>query len=421
MKAIGLTLLLCLLNLLLSAQSEMTLMNGWIKPLEGDTIYTKIEYLNWDQNPGAIRFLSGGGLKEVSPLEIQSFMVAGEHYLSYIGQVIDRPYKVTDLERSPGISYRQDTVFLKYRLAGSRSLLTYKDRNSKTHLFYQLRRESPVELEYYQYMVSLVENRVTVKDAGTFKGQLAVILAGCEEIPRRFRGLRYDFHEVAKLFKMYFECKGETLSHEAEKSKYRPGIGLSAGITFLSYAMESDVFPRLEELAYQGKWSPKFGIWHELYIPRTNRRFSILNELHYLSHSYQGSGSYPTQNFGEEYTYTIDSEYFRFVTGFRGSKWQEENSRLFAEFGFSFNFGTHDSYQRVRRYDLDDMLTYDQTSEIVPSVGFNPTVLFGIGYQKGPLGFIGRYEYGFNGFTTVATVGSASSRVDVLVAFKLIN
>ena len=84
---------------------------GFVVENNGDTVKGSIDYKRWDRSPTKISFKSVTQSKVYSPLDITSFKVANEIYISAIVDVDRSPHKIAEADNSPNPIYEKDTVF----------------------------------------------------------------------------------------------------------------------------------------------------------------------------------------------------------------------------------------------------------------------------------------------------------------------
>src|SRR5688572_12361665 len=142
---------------------------GFVVENNGDTVKGSIDYKRWDRSPTKITFKSVTQSIVYSPLDIKSFTVTNEVYISAIVDVDRSPFKITELDNSPNPSYEKDTVFLQSLIQGEKSLLHLKDESAKNH-FYIVDNGSFVPLVYKQYTIETKESSKALTENLAYKG-----------------------------------------------------------------------------------------------------------------------------------------------------------------------------------------------------------------------------------------------------------
>ena len=109
---------------------------GFVVTNNGDTLDGSIDYKRWDRSPGRISFKTSSESKVYAPLDIKSFMVANETYVSAIVDVDISPFKIGELDDVSQPIFSKDTVFLQSLIEGDKEFTLFERPKWKKSFLY---------------------------------------------------------------------------------------------------------------------------------------------------------------------------------------------------------------------------------------------------------------------------------------------
>lgn len=283
----------------ISAQSNF--LDGYIINAQKDTIRGKIDYKNWERNPSQISFKSE---KENNPstyksYDITGFYVNNEFYQTEIVKLEVSSQDLPTMTTSKQSIFSSDTLFLRLLIKGQASLYLYKDEKFRQHFFIK-KNEMPIEeLVFRKYKDG--ENIVVTQRK--YLNQLSFYFSDCSSKIKISEKLAYEQEALKSLFNEYNQCKGNSVdSYKAEKEKTSVEISLLAGVSSTKLDWISDEFNNGIVTANFNK-STNFttGIGFDLVTARSNRRWSIYNEILLKSYKTSGESSIGTSKYDLRY------------------------------------------------------------------------------------------------------------------------
>ncbi|HEX3080091.1 MAG TPA: hypothetical protein VHQ04_06495, partial [Puia sp.] len=132
----------------LAGFSNASLFPGYYVNQKGDTIRCKIEFNDWNLNPGSVKIQVGDKRMEFTPNDIKGFGVDGyDDYISATVQTHTAPVAGKDVPTQFSDSVTTNTYFLKILNRGFYSLYNLVS-TERVYLFYQMKDSSVHELVY---------------------------------------------------------------------------------------------------------------------------------------------------------------------------------------------------------------------------------------------------------------------------------
>ncbi|MTI41539.1 hypothetical protein [Fulvivirga lutimaris] len=350
--------------------------DGLVITNEGDTIPAKIENNDWKKNPQNINYqTSEGTAASYSPTEIKGFFIESsqEWYQSAIMELDKSSLKDGDVvngRHQTGVQL--DTVFLRLLIKGKLSLYTITDENSREHFVID-GGKGLEELRIGKKKVTEEYQGVTVKEGVVnldyWKPQLDAAIADCPSVTYKHRIARYEEKTFVKLITAYNNCGGQNKSTYVKPTeKAILNLALSAGAINTKMSLEGNDYGKVNTNP-DAVITPYLGLSFDVLLPRSNRSWSISNDLLYRS-------------------YNIDDFFkvsqIKLITTLRYRFPSKSNSRFFI--GAGLNNGV-----AVKR-EIDG----EKANEFMR--GHEQGLLFELGLQSKKLGYIFRYE-STNGFS----------------------
>lgn len=408
------TVVLIFLGIFISQTSfaQENYLQGHIISLKGDTIHGFIDYRNWDRNPQQIHFKEKTSSENIiyTPTQINSFSVNNENYVGAVVKIETSPNKTSSLESDSRFKFDTDTCFLQVIVAGVKSLYRYKNSNWKD--FFYIKEGADINLlEQKKYLKKLGDKDV-VKENKRFLGQLAIYFNDCSSIQAKLKKTVYSRKSLVKLFNYYYETTHSVIkfTHKTEEISFK--VGALAGLSITQLDFSSDGIPYLANSDYSQSENLTFGLFLNLILPKSQKKWSIYNELLFSSYEVKGEfedfySLYQTEmayrylklNNMVRYTYPFKKTSVFFNVGISNGVAVDIKNRLVKK--STINENKEDIYALA----LDETRKYEQ--------GF----LVGIGTKFKNYGFELRYENS-NGMSNLSNLSSKVKRYYFLLSYQ---
>jgi len=391
-----------------STFAQKNIQPGYIVNLSNDTVRGFIDYKNWDKNPDKIDFYTSAetAATEYQPVQLKSFAVSGETYVSAVVEMDDSPYRTEDLKE--GIKYNiiTDTVFLLTLVKGEKSLYYFMDNKAKVH-FYIPGSKGFELLLFKQYLRrDEITGDLKVAKIVTFAGQLNLYLQDCSSIGTKLKLLKYERKSLVNLFQYYYDCTQKKMLTQNTAVSRTHEIGVLTGVSFTSLKYLSGM-PYLTDADFPVSTNFSAGLFYNILFPRNFGRLSISNEVLYNSFLTE---CYYTDDNNTAVTTRIGLSYI-IMHNMVQYKFPMAKADFFLKGGVSVGFGFNETnYQK-----------FDETLSQRPSEGeaFNKmskaylgvNVGMGLDYKKFTLQ--GRYVLGFNKSDFTASYTAVNSRTNI--------
>ena len=372
---------------------------GYVILANGERIEGFIKYQDRESNPEKVVFSTteGGEKKTYFPLDLQSFGVADERFLSRILETEISPRKTGELTYASDLKIRMDTVFLRVLIQGGKNL--YHLRNdSWIDNFYIGEGEDIALLGYKPYL----ENGRKLMDNIAYKSQLEKFLKECPNRMELIEETEYNLSDLEDLFLDYYECVGSEFDFHHPRQKMKVQFGVVAGMTHTKIKI-SHSDPLLSSISFPSSLTPTGGVFLDALIPRSGYRWSIYNELHFSSFKtgvdYAGripSVFSPSGRTDLDYAYLVLNNMIRYTVPVGPVK-------LFANAGISNGVA-------LKAEDNEDVL-------IPVKRRHEQSLLIGGGVGYGRFSLEGRFQRG-NGMSTVRSLRTPTNRIHVLAGFR---
>jgi len=209
----------------LAGFSNASLFPGYYIDQKGDTIHCKIEFNDWNLNPGSIKVQVSDRRMEFTPNDIRGFGVDGyDDYISARVQTHTAPVSGKDIPAQYSDSVSTNIYFLKILNRGFYSLYDLVS-TERVYLFYQLKDSSMHELVY---------RTKTSNDSLFVDQQYKNVLLGffvqeglTDKYFNRVSNTMYTASEIQSLFNILNDSHGGYSYHKKAKQEFQ--IQLFAG------------------------------------------------------------------------------------------------------------------------------------------------------------------------------------------------
>ena len=382
---------------------------GFVVENNGDTVKGSIDYKRWDRSPTKIAFKSVTQSKVYAPLDIKSFQVANENYVSAIVDVDRSPHKIAEVDNSPNPIFEKDTVFLQSLIHGEKSLLHLKDESSKNH-FYIVDNGSFVPLVYKQYTIETKKSSKALAENKAYKGVLALYLRNVPDIQQKLENTRYNSGSLTKLFEYYYEHSTTTMeySNKRPEGRFELGIASGASLTTLDFSGPAEY---LSELELEPSVNPVLGFFCDVKLLRSNG-WRISNDFFYSAFNFDDET--PVQA-SPDYTAiaAFKFEYIKTAHMLQMNLLRKRSLYIAAGFSTGFAF-THNSQTTIIYNGGGTKSTRDFDAS-----KFDFGYVGGLGFHASRWNVEARYEYSISGISNIASVDSDLSRLFIFVKYRI--
>lgn len=399
------------------ANGQANYLPGHIITLDSDTLKGFIDYRNWDKNPDNISFVTviGDPGKMYRPLQIESFQVNNEIYLSEIVETETSPKDTERLNSFFELNIRIDTTFLRTLVDGPKSLYYYKN-NLGIENFY-IRENNIVQLLAYKKYRKSIDSKIAVAENRGYVGQLSTYLKNCSPGTDAIRKTAYDNPDLIKLFEAYYNCKGSSPFYLSTKEKMQPEFGFIAGTSISTLVFTGEEFDYLVNTNYSNSVNFSGGLSLNIVIPRSLGRWSIYNELLFTSYKVTGSNIEEIrEDYYNEHVSTIARSYLKLNNLIR-YKYPLGENFIFINIGISNGFAISESGDFVYQQVFFDQVRPLTSYALENTRSYEQGLIGGMGFQMKRFSIDLRYEKG-NGISDVSNLKSSSKRIYFLVGYR---
>lgn len=396
-------------------------MKGYIITNDKDTVQGLIDYRNWPINPDEIVFKQSINSEKTryKPLEINSFFVNNEHYVAATVDVeIIRP----EIGRSPYIhefdSY-EVTTFLKTVIEGYVSLYHYKS-NSIYEQYYLYKNEKFNRLIYRKYLKEGEKGKEYLFEDNAYRKQLYNHLSDCPSIKDALPRTRFNRNSLVNILTKYHQCINKVPSFKMVKEKTTFDIGVIGGATITQLRFNSSLYSLryLTENDFPTSISYSAGVFLEIILPRSQRKWSLLNE--FMVSNYKVNGLF--QDDIALYIYSkhdveFDLTYFKLYTSLRYS-YPMNKSQLFINVGLGNGFlqvNTNNEDIYIKRHTFDSTEQKEALESVRP---VENNIVLGAGWKFNRISVELRGEIG-NGIANDTELRSLCNRYHLLVGLRI--
>ncbi|HLO60297.1 MAG TPA: hypothetical protein VK179_16215 [Bacteroidales bacterium] len=411
-----------------SLYSQENFIEGYIVSTKNDTLYGKIDYREWLQNPERIDFLnSNSKITAYSPYDILGFNVSGESYKSATVKTEQSPVNTQELNFSPELILKTKTVFLLNLVDGEKQLFVYHDSLGKEH-FYIPTDSGMTLLIYKVYLHSYTKSELFTLNIGrtepitdirmenkTYTGQLAKYLEDCQPVFSQLSAVRYTQNDITELFNQYKKsCHPELAIHRIKKITIE--FGFVTGISLNSMKFGNNETYAFSKTSYSYFPNIVAGFSIDARLRGNSNKWSIYNEV--LVAPYHIEGEYLSYRNNDWYTLhktEISVPYTRMNNMLR-FRYPLKKLFLSVNAGLSTGYGRirHNSWQKdikqysIEKQELETAIRFTDSFDL----GFNAG--FGCRYRRWSID--ARWEKG-DGMSTLSALKSHTLRYYFLLGY----
>ena len=413
----------CLTNQL-SLQAQQNFVSGSIVLLNGEKLEGQIDYRNSERNPESIRFRAneGASIETYAPIDIRSFSVAGELFVSKIVKVDKSERgKMDNIKATLVEDIVLDTVFLSTRVEGKANLYYLKDENYKTHFF--IEKDTILEeLVYRKYLKTPDEGKPYIASEEKFKGQLNYYFSDCTTTKAKISKLSYENKPMVKLFEKYNECvNADYLLFNQESYDSKVKINAVGGLVMTTLSFDAEIgFTVYPPADFGYSFLPIAAVAFDLVVPRNRNRWSFLNELSYKP--YKLSTQYTVAENENDYS-NVDMRfnlgYLKLTTAFKYRQPMNTSKLrpfIYLGMGNAMAIKTTNSIE-IEKVFYSSVSTKEEDA-IDPFRRYEQSYVFGLGVNIDKFNVDFRYEQG-NGMSSFLNLQAKTKSFYVLVNYQL--
>ncbi|MGE0079319.1 MAG: outer membrane beta-barrel protein [Bacteroidales bacterium] len=317
---------------------------------------TEFKYKINDEDP--VRMLNILTIKEFGVYDVSKFVRSTVK--------IDRSSdEIANLSYIRNPIFKEESLFLNVLIEGKASLYMYVDGNFK-RFFYKIEDSDIKQLIYKQYFVGK-----SIAINNFYMQQLFNDLK-CQSITSNYiRNVGYNKKQLQQLFVKYNECLNvDFVNYEPKQKKILINLSFRPGFNFSKLKIEN---PRanVNSVNLDNELSFRLGLEAEFILPFNKNKWGIIIEPTYQYYKTKKTEE-AIDITGGVVVYDIDYKSIELPLGFRHYFYFNEDSKLFANISFVFDFSKNSSVEYKRR----DGLVFNSLK-----VKSNPNFAFGIGYK----------------------------------------
>ena len=264
------------------AWSQPNFIPGVVITNQGDTLHGQIDFRNRDKNPDKILFRKEGETTSTrySPLDIQSFKVNNEVYVSAIVNMSLSSRKPGSLDDEADLKTAMDTTFLQALIQGDKSLYYLKNREGIENFY--IRQGDQFRLLVYNVYKSTRENKIRINKK--YVGQLVLYFNNASSIRQQIQKTDYNRTSLEKLFQAYYQQTSSAPKFQKKKDKGTLAYGIVAGVSISQVNFSGDGYAYLTSTDISPSVNPTAGLFLNFILPRSQEKWSIYNELNFNSY-----------------------------------------------------------------------------------------------------------------------------------------
>lgn len=309
MKKLALFSVLILFFVQLSFSQE-NFVPGYIVKQPGDTIQGLIDYRNWGKNPKNVCFKNNSQAATAcfSPSEIIGFGVKEDAYVSGFVEIELSERNLNHISPERELKLRTDTVFLLTLVNGEKSLYLYRDSRGYEHFYFRQGSEFKL-LIYKKFLKKYVPNyndmngiKHAAMENKRYVGQLLLYLNDEPSLVSLINRSSYTQESLVGVFKAYYKATQADPEIIVESQKDKVEFGVLGGMTISSIDFSQTGINSFDKVDYGGSVNFTGGFYCDLIISRNLEKWSLNNEVLYIS--FQSTGSYED--------YRSENQYLRF-------------------------------------------------------------------------------------------------------------
>ncbi|WP_259069023.1 PorT family protein [Mucilaginibacter sp. X4EP1] len=342
-------LVLFLLPLFSLAQSNYKA--GYVVNAEGDTVRGFINYKQWDQNPGKIKFkssVSAADAKTFTVKDIAAFAISGyENYQRFAVSVSNGPLDINKMESTLDTTFHTDTVFLRVCASGKKlTLYSFTDKIKQRFYYLENGGAQPLELTFQAH---LNEKQNTVEYIRLYKSELTDIAQKLKVAQKVLYDISKIEYTEPELIKIMVEINGPQTAQFSQPSVSgsRWFVGVGGTASQLKFEGTANPFPNNKPTTV---YSPKITFGLDCFPNKIVKRFFIRIEYSFEINKYNNSDA---NNLGYETTVST-LNFTRYNSTLTPQAvlniFNNASFKFFISAGVGLNFAAYNHYQTVTSY-----------------------------------------------------------------------
>jgi hypothetical protein len=258
-----------------------------LTPTVRDTVYGEIKFEGWRNTPKMIEFRTAGQstVQTFYPQNCKGFGLQYEtHWEHYLNYTIELEISETDLtkitmDKQP--KYKKEVLFLRAIYTGTAASLWEYEADNRMHLFLQKEAEIPTELVKKRYYTDV--NSTQIADNDMYKQELFVLFAKCEKAKNliNWLSLPYKDAQIAEVIAAYNTCQDSPTLYKIKKEDMTAKFGILAAVSASALKIQTTSATSESPMTLAGTG----GVSLNLILPRTQKKWSIYNDLLYFSYT----------------------------------------------------------------------------------------------------------------------------------------
>jgi hypothetical protein len=415
------TLLLTLAGMAVSQHSfcQKHFLPGYIISQSGDTLRGLIDYRGWDSNPKEVNFKTEANSSPhtFTPLNIVGFHVANETYKGAIVENEVSPDHLSEIGYNRSFMLQKDTTFLLALIEGAKSLYLYKGNADKEQFY--INNNGKFDLLLSKKYKEDKEGSVYEKEDRKYTQQLFLYLQDCPTITSKFAKLSYNRGSLVELFDNYYHCTSAQPTSRIQNEGIKCEYGVTAGMTSTSVNFKnSGDLKFLENTHFNHSVNPTAGLFLEFIFPRSQKKWSIYNEIAYASYKFKGTYNEPPFDRNSFiYTSTVGHSTLSMYNMLR-FKYPVGPIFLYLNAGISNAYLFNETNLLAFVHIYNDQPFYTSTTAAIPYTRkYSNGFILGLGAKYHRCCLDCRYER-TNGMSDVVTLGSFVNRFYMQVGYR---
>ena len=310
-----------------------------------------IKNVDWKNNPSQFTFK----LKENDATQTADIKTTKEFGVTNVSRFvrsevyIDRsPEVIARMNKDRYPYWKKETLFLRVLIEGDANLYYFDDAESHLY-FFNVKDDTIGQLIYKRYRTegsALGVNR-------SFLQQLVENLRCGDNPIQEMEKMKYELDDLTKFFTRYNTCvsgKSNIIDEKSIRSKFNFVFRVKSGIDYYKFSATSAFnFLGTPNINMPPKVSPRIGLELETILPFNKNKWGIFLEPTLQFYQATDNAS----------NYSIKYSTFDIPLGFRHYFFLNDNSKIFLDFAYLFEFNLGKNYVRSPSRSLDyDLLRY---------------------------------------------------------------
>ena len=361
--------------------------NATVKLIDGTFISGSVEFDDSYRTPEELIIFNNGEKWMYTPDQVDQIEFDNKIYIARILEIDQTDTNLNSIaEKINEISIRKH-VFLRKRVGGNASLLTYKD--TRVHYFVAKDAEI-VEL----VRIPRFQSNGKSNPYNKYLGQLTILLSDCLD-QEKINQVSFSFSSLTKIINEYNICTSGQSNFVESKAPLKVNFGVVLGYKFSDFNINREIEGKRNYYRNGKNGSSTFGVAVDFNIFKSSERLQLYNELLYQSYNYEVMiRDEENPDFYVDYTSTFDVDYLELTNSLRYNFSKKHNGLVpFVGFNLTNIFAVkNDSGEKIYEYFYDSERTSEGSfAGEIKKYGISYSLSFGLKYNW--LTIEGRYGY----------------------------